>query len=439
MKYILSSSKQRSYFYGIEEERNIGKLMLLLDCRTRWNSTFLMIRRALRLRNVINEYVKCSSAASIRHFTLTEEEWRQLEYLCDLLAPFYIMTTTLSKLDGPAVHQVFDVYDTLFDHIEYSNDKLHRKTIDWKLQIRTGLENAHNKLREYYSKTYKSEGYVYAIATILNPQSKLEQFKKASWIEDDEDWVNIYHQVFINVFKHYQTSNPNISVQTTRSVHISEVNQAGNRIRHVRKRRRVSGSNISPDVEEFGEVEKYLGEREYLIFIKYLYHVLQSNPLTISIIETTKSSITAYWQAHRCEFPILYLMAQDFLAIPASGVGVERLFNSARDICSYRRGRLEADTIHGLMLQLTTDRFLIKQEYQRMRDSMEPGTDPEYESDSEDMEECVYISDADEHENGDEEDDSGEEETVLAVSQPQRPRRVQKRPGQYRDLANGSV
>lgn len=91
------------------------------------------------------------------------------------------------------------------------------------------------------------------------------------------------------------------------------------------------------------------------------------------------------------------------------------------------------------MLQLTTDRFLIKQEYQRMRDSMEPGTDPEYESDSEDMEECVYISDADEHENGDEEDDSGEEETVLAVSQPQRPRRVQKRPGQYRDLANGSV
>ena len=52
-----------------------------------------------------------------------------------------------------------------------------------------------------------------------------------------------------------------------------------------------------------------------------------------------------------------------------------------------------------------------------MRDDMEPGTDLKYESDSKDMEEYVYISDADEHENGDEENDSGEEETVLIVSQ----------------------
>ena len=32
------------------------------------------------------------------------------------------------------------------------------------------------------------------------------------------------------------------------------------------------------------------------------------------------------------------------------------------------------------------------------------------------MKECVYISDADEHENKDKEDDSGEEEIVLTVS-----------------------
>ena len=48
---------------------------------------------------------------------------------------------------------------------------------------------------------------------------------------------------------------------------------------------------------------------------------------------------------------------------------------------------------------------------------MESGTDPKYESDSEDMKEYVYISDADEHENGDEEDNSGKKETVLTVSQ----------------------
>ena len=79
------------------------------------------------------------------------------------------MTTILSELEGPTIHQIFDVYDTLFKHIEYSAGKLQQKRIKWKVKIQTGLENAYQKLHEYYCWTYKSEGYVYAIATILNP------------------------------------------------------------------------------------------------------------------------------------------------------------------------------------------------------------------------------------------------------------------------------
>lgn len=61
-------------------------------------------------------------------------------------------------------------------------------------------------------------------------------------------------------------------------------------------------------------------------------------------------------------------MARDFLAIPASSVGVERLFNSARDICHYRQGRLDHNTIEKPMLQLATGRFLVKEEYRRMEE-----------------------------------------------------------------------
>ncbi len=43
-------------------------------------------------------------------------------------------------------------------------------------------------------------------------------------------------------------------------------------------------------------------------------------------------------------------MARDVLAIPATSVGVERLFNMARDICHYRRGSLKAETIRKIML-----------------------------------------------------------------------------------------
>lgn len=43
-------------------------------------------------------------------------------------------------------------------------------------------------------------------------------------------------------------------------------------------------------------------------------------------------------------------MARDIFSIPASGAGVERLFNKGRDINNYRRGRLNAKTIEMLMM-----------------------------------------------------------------------------------------
>jgi hypothetical protein len=43
-------------------------------------------------------------------------------------------------------------------------------------------------------------------------------------------------------------------------------------------------------------------------------------------------------------------MARDFLCIPLAGVGVERVFNFARDMCGYRRGHLLPETIRALLI-----------------------------------------------------------------------------------------
>jgi hypothetical protein len=54
-------------------------------------------------------------------------------------------------------------------------------------------------------------------------------------------------------------------------------------------------------------------------------------------------------------------MARDVLSIPATGAGVERLFNSARDVCHYRRGSLNSTTIQDLMLFMCTSRFEVEE------------------------------------------------------------------------------
>lgn len=218
-----------------------------------------MIRRALRQQVAVNAYMESNSAHTIRHFHLTHTEWRQLEYLSELLAPFYTMTMRLSELDGPTVHRLFDIYDTLFDHIEYERGLLSRKRIAWKVKLQKGLDRAHDKLREYYSQTYETEGYIYAIATILNPATKLSAFKKASWLEDGVDWADKYHTVFVQVFELYKKKNPHISVEILQTGPSSRFDRASEQIR---KRRRLSNASTS-SASAYTEVQTYLTEGTY--------------------------------------------------------------------------------------------------------------------------------------------------------------------------------
>jgi hypothetical protein len=56
------------------------------------------------------------------------------------------------------------------------------------------------------------------------------------------------------------------------------------------------------------------------------------------------------WKSIESHLPGLAAMARDLLCIPIAGVGVERVFSLARDMCGYRRGQLQPQTIRALLL-----------------------------------------------------------------------------------------
>ncbi|OJJ79077.1 hAT family dimerization domain-containing protein, partial [Aspergillus glaucus CBS 516.65] len=60
-------------------------------------------------------------------------------------------------------------------------------------------------------------------------------------------------------------------------------------------------------------------------------------------------NVLDWWRDNAPCFPILSQMACDFLAVPASGVGVENLFSTAWDVCHYCRNRLAPETIEAIM------------------------------------------------------------------------------------------
>ena len=67
-----------------------------------------------------------------------------------------------------------------------------------------------------------------------------------------------------------------------------------------------------------------------------------------------------FWKEYEQELPILSSVARDILSIPTTGAGVERLFNSARDVYHYRRGQLNPTTIQDIMMFRCKSRFDFK-------------------------------------------------------------------------------
>lgn len=63
-----------------------------------------------------------------------------------------------------------------------------------------------------------------------------------------------------------------------------------------------------------------------------------------------KEWLFSWWRTHGHEYPRVAAAARDYLAIPASEVAVERLFNSGRDLLGLRRHSLHGETMRRLVL-----------------------------------------------------------------------------------------
>lgn len=192
--------------------------MPLQDVKTRWNSTFLMLRRAKRLRSIFKPFCDEYERADM---VLNNDEWRQVDYLLFLTQPFFDFTVELSKTRDATTHHVFLIYNKLFEHLEQSITQLTRKKTGWKRQMLQALQAAQKKLDTYYSETDNVRGHLYAISTMLAPSNKFQFFLTDDW---DDEWRTTYRKCLKEHLVPYQerlanqqTSPQSLSLGGTRS------------------------------------------------------------------------------------------------------------------------------------------------------------------------------------------------------------------------------
>ena len=83
--YVNASPRRRETFYNLQTT-NV-KLVPIQDVKTRWNSTFLMLRRAKLLRDIFAPF--CTEY-DCEEMLLNDEEWRQVDYVLCITEPFFL-------------------------------------------------------------------------------------------------------------------------------------------------------------------------------------------------------------------------------------------------------------------------------------------------------------------------------------------------------------
>lgn len=126
----------------------IKSLKPILDVRTRWNSSFEMIERALllkpALRIIIQEIHPADDDEEPGADGLVGNiDWDRLKTLTDFLQPFKEATLIASASHYPSLSLVLPQYNSLLDHQEYFKDESEDQ------MLAAAAADAHSKLKNW--------------------------------------------------------------------------------------------------------------------------------------------------------------------------------------------------------------------------------------------------------------------------------------------------
>ncbi|XP_014298152.1 zinc finger BED domain-containing protein 4-like [Microplitis demolitor] len=279
-----------------ENETKEGQIKkLILDVRTRWNSTYYMLERFMDLVSIIGTILLCRSDAPPM---ITSSEVGCLREIIQLLQPFERLTKEICRQNYITVSKVIPLISCVRGMLEKYSPSF-ESTLSLKAEIEKEVSKRFDKLEQCSS---------LAIATALDPRFKLIHFKDAA-----------AKGKVINYMNNYLTNNlTNIANDSSDE---SE-----------------KGDNTEGDIWSYYKVlthnniknktkDKTKAETEF--------HMFMSSPVTL-----IKGDALEMWNDMKGLFPGLHNLAMIYLPIVATSVPSERLFSEAGATITQERNRL---------------------------------------------------------------------------------------------------
>ncbi|XP_066598831.1 uncharacterized protein [Prorops nasuta] len=287
------SEKLRNQFSSICETVGIQNILSpILDCPTRWGSTFNMLGVAIKLK---------------------KEKWVIMEKVNKILINFHLLTTKLGGENYATLPLVIVSFNLLLDKLENMikqlDVNLNRNKIDEKLIL------AYQAARDKMLKHYKKTNWIYCAILILDPIHKLKTFELTNW----------GRELKRKSFEKFKTFYAEYFSQKSVPIAVKEIYQEKMSSDEdiIDFNKLYSGPSTSTASQKFiDELEEYLSQPRV----------------------GCNEDILQWWKRHEIQFPVLAKMARDYLAIPATSVPAERLFSKASLIIRKHRNRLNNES-----------------------------------------------------------------------------------------------
>lgn len=294
---------------------------LVLDCKTRWNSTYLMLTTALLYKDA---FVRLSKLDKQYKCLPNEPEWDLAKALCAHLDLFYMLTEIVSGSRYPTSNLFFPK----ICEIRLSMNL-------WKMspnvEIRRMAENMIAKYEKYWNVIHG----VLAIGNILDPRFKkmmVHFFFHKIYGDDAAYQAERVFNLFNEVVKEYESKH---AASEDREDFEVESSSQG-----------IAQAPIFKDSSMAGEWDSFVSKE---VNYKQAKSELETY-LDEGVLPTTSNfDILSWWKNNKGKYPILAEVARDFLAIPVSTVASESAFSTGGRHLSTHRNRLHQNTVEALM------------------------------------------------------------------------------------------
>ena len=284
--------------------------ILGLDCPTRWNSTYLMLKTAMAYKNV---FPRLKLFESHYVLMLSEAKWETAKDVCDRLELFYNVTELFSGTRYPTANMFFPmicrIKMTLNEWLMSSN-----------VVISTMAKSMVAKFDAYWNVIHKLMG----VAAVLDPRYKMTllhfYFPLVYPNEFSEQISNIKRLCYELVEEYYTRMYK--ETDTESAVHGTVTSTS-------------KGSSITID-SDYQLFVKRMKTNKTNSFRTELDHYLEEDVLP----DKSQFDILLWWKLNGVKYPVLQTIARDVLAILVSNVASESVFSSSGRLVSPNRNRL---------------------------------------------------------------------------------------------------